>query len=141
VQQGWNRIFNEFLPRPHEHPFRREEPGAKVWAPAVDVFETDSAMVLKVEVAGVDPEDIEVRVENHTLFLKGQRKVEKEGKGEKYHHLERQSGSFARSFTLPRTVDAQQAAAEYREGILTLTLPKKEEAKPKTIKVSVAGVN
>jgi len=139
MQQGLNRIFNEVFPHAWERPFRGEEAGVRVWAPPVDIFETDKNMVFEVELAGVDPNDVEIRVENHTLYLKGQRRVDKEVKEQKHHHVERLFGSFARSFTLPRSVDGGQVAAEYHEGVLTLTVPKKEEAKPKTIKINVNG--
>jgi HSP20 family protein len=139
IQQGLNRLFNELLPRSVERTFRGEDAAARVWTPVVDIFETDKTMVFEVELAGVDPNDVEVRVENNTLYLKGERKVEKEAKEQKYHHVERSFGSFARSFTLPHSVDGDQVAAEYHDGILTLTLPKKEQAKPKTIKISVSG--
>jgi len=139
MQQGLDRIFSETLPRAFGRPLAEQEPGVRVWAPAVDIFETDKNVVLKVELAGVDPNDVEVRVENNTLYLTGQRKAETEVKEQKYHHMERLVGRFARSFTLPGTVDGQKVAAEYHDGILTLTLPKKEEAKPKTIKINVAG--
>jgi HSP20 family protein len=139
MQHGLNRIFNSAFPHVWERPFRGEDAGERVWAPAVDVFETDRDLVFKVELAGVDPNDVEVRVEDNTLYLKGHRKLEKDTKDQKYHHRERFLGSFARSFTLPHSVDSEKVAAEYRDGVLTLTLPKKEAAKPKTIKISVSG--
>jgi HSP20 family protein len=138
MQHGPNRIFNDVFPRGWERPFR-EEAGERVWAPAVDVFETDKNVVFQVEVAGVDPNDVEVRVEDNTLYLKGHRKVEKDANDQKYHHMERFFGSVSRSFRLPHSVDGDKVAAEYRDGVLTLTLPKKEAAKPKTIKISVSG--
>jgi len=139
MQQGLDRIFSETLPRAFGRPLAEQEPGVRVWAPAVDIFETDKNVVLKVELAGVHPNDVEVRVENNTLYLKGQRKEDKEVKEPKYHQVERLFGSFERSFTLPQSLDSEKVAAEYHDGILTLTLPKKEEAKPKTIKINVAG--
>ena len=139
MQHDLNRMFSGGLPRAFDRPLRKPEPSVRPWAPAVDIFETDENVVLKVELAGVDPNDVEVRVENNTLYLKGERKAEKDVKEQKYHHVERSFGSFARSFTLPRTVDGEKVAGEYHDGILTLTLPKKEEAKPKTIKINVSG--
>jgi HSP20 family protein len=138
MQRGLNRIFSDAFPHAWERPFRGDEPDVRVWAPAVDIFETDKNMVFKVELAGVDPNDVEIRVEGNTLYLRGQRKADKDAKDQKYHQVERFFGSFARSFTLPRSVDGGQVAAEYHDGILTLTLPKKEEAKPKTIKINVS---
>jgi HSP20 family protein len=133
----WQQGLNVF-PHAHRPSFRGEEAGARVWAPAADIFETDKNLVFKVELAGVDANDVEVRVEDSTLYLKGHRKVEKDAKDQKFHHVERWFGSFARSFTLPHSVQGDQVTAEYRDGILTLTLPKKEEAKPKTIKINVS---
>jgi HSP20 family protein len=139
VQHDLNRMFSGGLPRAFHRPLGKQEPSVRSWAPAVDIFETDKNVVLKVELAGVDPNDVEVRVENNTLFLKGQRKEDKEVKEPKYHQVERFFGSFERSFTLPQSLDGDKIAAEYHDGILTLTLPKKEEAMPKTIKISVSG--
>jgi len=101
----------------------------------VDVYETDQNVMLKAELPGVDPKNVEIRVEDGTLYLKGERKFEKEVKEENYHRVERSYGSFTRSFALPSSVEAEKATAEYKDGVLTLTLPKKEEAKPKTIKI------
>ena len=139
MHENLNRVFSDVFPRAFARPLAGEEPGVRVWAPATDIFETAKNMVFKVELAGVDPNDVEVRVENNTLYVKGQRKAEKEVKEQKYHHVERSFGSFARSFALPHSVEGEQVAAEYKDGILTLTFPKKEEAKPKTIKISVSG--
>jgi HSP20 family protein len=108
---------------------------ARAWSPAVDVYETDQEVVLKAELPGVDPKDVDVRVEEGTLYLKGERKLEKETKEEGYQRVERCYGSFMRSFPLPAGVDADKATAEYKNGVLTLTLPKREEAKPRTIKI------
>ncbi len=111
------------------------ELGTGAWAPAVDMYETDQNLVLKAEVPGIDPKDLEIRVEDGTLVLKGERKFENEVKEENYHRVERAYGSFARSFSLPSAVDSDKATAEYKNGLLTLTLPKREEAKPKQIKI------
>jgi len=86
----------------------------------------------------VDPKEVEVRVEDGTLYLKGERKFENEVKQDNYHRIERAYGSFVRSFPLPSSVDAEKASAEYKNGVMTLTLPKREEAKPKTIKINTA---
>jgi len=127
----FDRLFTEMFPR-----FFEESEGTK-WIPAVDIVETEHDLTIKAELPGLDPKDIEARVEDGALYLKGERKFEKESKKENYHRIERSYGSFMRSFSLPASVDAKKIAAEYKDGVLTLTLPKKEEAKPKTIKVQV----
>jgi len=116
-------------------PGEPDAPSGRSWSPAVDVYETDHEVVVKAELAGVDPKDVDVRVEEGTLYLKGERKFEKEAKEGGYHRVERSYGSFMRSFAMPAGVDADKATAEYKHGVLTLTLPKREEAKPKTIKI------
>ncbi len=131
TQDRFNRLFNEAL----SSVFEGSPTGTQTWAPTVDIFETDQNVVLKAELAGVDPKDVEVRVEDGTLYLKGERKQEKEVKEENYHRIERSYGSFMRSFPLPNSVDADKAAADYKNGVLTLTLPKREESKPKAIKI------
>jgi len=131
--------FNRVLSQAFSQAFGDEESKLGSWAPAVDIFETDENLVVKAELPGVDPKDVEVRVEDSTLYLKGQRKFENEVKDENYHRIERSYGSFTRTFALPGSINADQVAAEYKDGMLTLTLPKREEAKPKTIKIQVAG--
>ena len=116
---------------------REAEPSTRPWAPAVDIYETENSIVLKAELPGIDPKDVEVRVEDNTIYLKGERKFEKETKDENYHRVERSYGSFARSFSLPNSIDADKVVAEYKDGVLNLTLPKREEAKPKTIRINV----
>jgi HSP20 family protein len=108
------------------------------WAPAVDIFEHEGNIVLKAELPGVDPKDVDVRVENNVLTLRGERKFDSEVKRESYHRVERSYGTFARSFTLPAVVDTGNIKAEFKEGVLRVTLPKREEAKPKQISISVA---
>ena len=107
------------------------------WAPSVDILENENELVLKADVPGVDLKDIDIQIENGTLTLKGERKFEKEEKSKGYHRLERSYGSFVRYFTLPDTVAADQVRADYQNGVLTVTLPKKELAKPRSIKVQV----
>jgi HSP20 family protein len=107
------------------------------WAPAVDIYEHEGSLVLKAELPGIDPKDVDVRVENNTLTLRGERKFESDVKREKYHRVERAYGTFSRSFTLPNVVDTEKIKAEYRDGVLRVTLPTREEAKPKQIQVSV----
>lgn len=107
------------------------------WAPAVDIHETPDALVLRADLPGVNPKDVDIEVENSTLTLKGERKFESDVKDDNYQRMERVHGSFLRSFTLPRTVDADKVEGSYRNGVLEVKLPKKPEAKPKQIKVAV----
>ena len=107
------------------------------WTPAVDIYEDEEALTLRVELAGVDPKDVDIRFENGTLTLKGDRKLEREEKRDNYHRIERQYGSFTRSFSLPATVDSEKIKAESKNGVLVVTLPKKPEAKPKAIQVKI----
>ena len=109
------------------------------FAPAVDVYEDEHKVTLKIEVPGIDEKDIDIRVENNTLTVHGERKIEKEEKEENYRRVERQYGSFTRNFTLPTTVDTENVSADYDKGVLKISLPKKAEAKPKQIKVNVGG--
>ena len=109
------------------------------FSPAVDVYEDEHTVNLKIEVPGVDEKDLDIRVENNTLTVHGERKFEKEEKEENFRRVERQYGSFTRSFTLPQTVNAENVSANYDKGVLKITLPKKAEAKPKQIKVSVGS--
>ena len=105
--------------------------------PAVDIYEDENKVVLKLEVPGIEEKDLDVRVENNTLTVKGERKLEKEEKEQNFHRIERRYGSFYRAFTLPTTVDAEHIDAQYNAGVLKLELKKKPEAQPKQIKVNV----
>ncbi len=108
------------------------------WIPAVDIYETDNhELVLKVELPDVAREDIDLRVENNTLTITGQKQRDKAVKEEQYHRFERTFGSFSRTFTLPPTVDAGKIGAEFKNGVLTVTLPLREDAKPRQIQVTV----
>jgi HSP20 family protein len=109
------------------------------FAPPVDIYEDEHNITLKLEVPGIDEKDIDVRIENTTLTVHGERKIEKEEKEENFRRVERQYGSFTRSFTLPSSVDAGQVSAHYDKGVLKIKLAKKAEAKPKQIKVNVGG--
>jgi HSP20 family protein len=109
------------------------------FVPAVDIYEDNSKVVLKLEVPGLEEKDLDVRVENNTLTVKGERKFEKEEKEENFHRIERHYGSFYRAFTLPSTVDTEHINANYHNGVLKLELSKKPEAQPKQIKVNVGG--
>jgi HSP20 family protein len=114
-----------------------EEPLAvRPWSPSVDIEEKDNEIVVKADIPGVSEKDLEVRLENNTLTLKGERKFEKEDKQQGYHRIERGYGSFVRSFALPAAVDADKVQAHYKDGVLTVTLPKTEAAKARKVKIS-----
>jgi HSP20 family protein len=112
---------------------------AASFVPAVDIYEDAQKVMLKLEVPGVDQKDLDVRVENHTLTVKGERKFDAEEKEQNFHRIERRYGSFYRAFTLPSTVDTESVAASYNAGVLKLELKKKPEAQPKQIPISVAA--
>jgi HSP20 family protein len=109
------------------------------FVPAVDAYEDAQKVVLKLEVPGIEEKDLDVRVENNTLTIKGERKFDKEEKEENFHRIERRYGSFYRAFTLPSTVDTEKIGASYNAGVLKLELKKKAEAQPKQIKINVAA--
>ena len=135
LQDRMNRLFRDSY-----GPEGREEALANTsFAPPVDVYEDEHNIVLKIEVPGIDEKDIDIRIENNTLTLHGERTFEKEEKEENFRRVERQYGSFTRSFTLPSTVDSENVKANYDKGILKISLAKKAEAKPKQIKVNVGG--
>ncbi len=110
---------------------------SRPWSPAVDIMETENDLVLKADLPEVRLEDIDVRVENQTLSIKGERRFEEESNGQGYHRIERSYGSFFRSFAVPNSVDTEKVSADYKNGVLTVKLPKKEAAKPKQVKVEV----
>ena len=114
--------------------------GSPTWVPPVDIFQTgEHELVLKAELPDMTREDIDITVENFVLTIKGEKKLSNEVKEEQFHHVERRYGAFSRSFSLPHTVDASKVSAEYRDGVLTIKLPLREEAKPRQIKVDVAA--
>jgi HSP20 family protein len=117
----------------------QEGASAPSFAPAVDIYEDAQKVVLKLEVPGVDQKDLDIRVENHTLTVKGERKFEAEEKEQNFHRIERRYGSFFRAFTLPSTVDTESVQASYNAGVLKLELAKKPEAQPKQIRITVDG--
>lgn len=135
LQDRMNRLFRNS----YGNEGQQEELTNTSFAPLVDVYEDEHNVTLKIEVPGIDEKDIDVRIENNTLTVHGERKFEKEEKEENFRRVERQYGSFTRSFTLPNTVDAEQVKANYEKGILKVSLPKKAEAKPKQIKVNVGS--
>jgi len=132
LQDRMNRLFRETQGNAQD-----ESLTSSSFAPAVDVYEDEHNVTLKIEVPGIDEKDIDVRIENNTLTVHGERKIEKEEKEENYRRVERQYGSFTRTFNLPPTVDAEKVQADYDKGVLKITLPKKAEAKPKQVKVNV----
>jgi HSP20 family protein len=109
------------------------------FAPPVDIYEDEHNITLKLEVPGIDEKDIDVRIDNNTLTVHGERMIEKEEKEENFRRVERQYGSFTRSFTLPSSLDTGQVSADYAQGVLKIKLAKKAEAKPKQIKVNAGG--
>jgi len=115
-----------------------ETAAAASFVPAVDIYEDPQKVVLKLEVPGIEQKDLDVRVENHTLTVKGERKLEAEEKEQNFHRIERRYGSFFRAFTLPSTVDTENVKASYNAGVLKLELAKKPEAQPKQIEIKVA---
>ena len=132
LQDRMNRLFRETQGNSQD-----ESLTSSSFAPAVDVYEDEHNVALKIDVPGIDEKDIDVRIENNTLTVQGERKIEKEEKEQNYRRVERQYGGFTRTFNLPPTVDAEKVQADYDKGVLTITLPKKAEAKPKQIKVNI----
>ena len=134
MQERLNRMFGNVYLRDEDTGFRG------TWVPPVDIFETESHdLVVRAELPGLNREDIEVSVENSTLVLKGERKFDTEVKQENYRRIERSYGTFQRSFTLPNTVDTSKVSADFKNGVLTVKLPFREEAKPRTINVEVSA--
>ena len=135
IQDRINRLFDESLSRSKF--FDKEGIASGFWSPAVDIYETESDIVLKAELPEVNQKDININIENNVLTLKGERKFEKETKEENFHRIERSYGSFSRSFNLPGSIDKDNVKASYKNGVLKITMPKKEESKPKQITVNV----
>src|SRR5206468_8845231 len=116
-----------------------EEGSLTAWAPAVDIYETEHELVVRADLPDIDPKDLDIRVENNILTIRGERKFEKKVNEDNYLRVERAYGTFSRSFTLSNTVNSDAIKADYQNGVLTLNIPKREEAKPKQIKVNVAA--
>ena len=133
LQNRLNSIFNDFA-RPED---TQETLAATNFIPAVDIYEDEQKLVLKLEVPGVKQEYLDVRLENQMLTVKGERKFESEEKQENFHRVERRFGTFARSFTLPVSIDTASIAAKYENGILAIQLGKKEAAKPRQVKIEI----
>jgi HSP20 family protein len=119
-------------------PFREMDTMKESWSPSVDIFETENEVVIKAELPGMEAKDIDIKLENNVLMLRGDRRFEKETKNENYHRVERSYGNFTRSFSLPAFVDDAKVHAEYKNGLLRIVLPKKEQAKSKEIKIAAA---
>jgi HSP20 family protein len=129
-----NRLFNETIFRG-----QGEESALTTWAPAVDIYETPNELVVKADLPDVAEKDIDIRLENNLLTIRGERKFEQNVSEDNYLRVERTYGSFSRSFSLPNTVNAEAIHADYKSGVLTVTLPKREESKPRQVKVSVSS--
>lgn len=135
MQERLNRLFDDFGGQTDDDVMTRGD-----WMPAVDIYQNDQhEVVLKAELPGLKREDIDLRVENNTLTIKGERSQEKDVKKEHFHRVERCYGGFSRSFTIPKTIDTEKVRADYRDGVLNVTLPVREESKPRQIQVSVQG--
>src|SRR3984893_2168281 len=131
LQDQLNRLFNDAFER------TRQESNLTAWAPAVDIYENEQELVVKADLPDIDPKDLDIRVENNILSIRGERKFEKKVNEENYLRVERAYGSFSRSFSLANTVNPDGIKADYQNGVLTLNVPKREETKPKQIKVNV----
>ena len=131
LQDQITRLFGDVFER------SADESNLTAWAPAVDIFETEHELVVKADLPDVDPKDLDIRVENNILTIRGERKFEKKVNEDQYLRVERAYGAFTRSFSLANTVNSEAIKADYQNGVLTLTIPKREEAKPKQIKVNV----
>src|SRR6266849_2582360 len=132
LQDRMNRLFDDA-----GRTLRNDEPASTTtWSPAVDIFETEGEIIVKAELPGMERKDITLNLENNVLTLRGERKFEKETKEENYHRIERSYGNFSRSFSIPATVDEEKIRADYKDGVLQILLPKKEQSKPKQIKIA-----
>jgi len=131
LREKMNRLFQDvFTGRTEDR-----ELSAGTWAPSVDIYETENELVMTAEVPGIDEKDIEIKIEDNTLTLRGERKFEKDTREENYHRLERSYGSFYRAFTLPGSIDPEKIHAECENGILKISMPKRLEAKPHKVKI------
>jgi HSP20 family protein len=135
LQEQVNRLFEGAFPR------RSDNSALTTWAPAVDIYETENELVVKADLPEVSENDLDVRVENNMLTVRGERKFEQKTEKDNYLRVERAYGSFTRSFSLPNTVNTEAIKADYHNGVLTVTLPKRAESKPKQVKVNVNGDN
>jgi HSP20 family protein len=137
LQEEVNRLFSTNLTRA----FGDEGIGRGAWAPSVDIYENKDQIVLEAELPGMNQDEFDLSIENNVITLRGERKFEKADETDNYHRVERSYGAFTRSFTLPQTVSAEGAVAEYNNGVLRVTLPKREETKARRIQVTGAGTS
>ena len=132
LQDRMNRLFDDT-----GRTWRPDEPAATTtWSPAVDIFETEAEIVVKAELPGMERNDIAVNLEKNVLTVRGERRFAKETKDDNYHRIERSYGGFSRAFAIPATVDEEKIKADYKDGVLKIVLPKKEQAKPKQIRIA-----
>jgi len=131
LREKMNRMFEDVFAGRSED----KELQAGTWAPSVDIFETENELVLSAEIPGIEEKDVEIKVEDNTLTIRGERKFEKETKEENYHRIERSYGSFYRAFTLPSSVDPERIQAEQDNGVLKISMPKRQELKPRKVKI------
>ena len=134
LQDQVNRLFGDAFSHG-----QTTEADLATWAPVIDIYETEQELVVKADLPDMDEKDIDVRVENNTLSIRGERKFEKDVHQDNYLRVERAYGAFTRSFTLPNAINTEALRAEYRNGVLTVHMPKREESKPKQVKISVSG--
>jgi HSP20 family protein len=141
LQDRINRVFSDAYGRAPAAPRSGSDEGlmaSGAWAPPVDIYQNaDQELVLKAELPDMSPDDIELTIDNDTLTIKGEKRISKEVSEDQYHRIERRYGTFTRSFSLPQAVDAAKISAQHRNGVLTVRLPVREEAKPRQIKVDV----
>jgi HSP20 family protein len=135
LQEQVNRLFESTFPA------RLDDSALTTWAPAVDIYETENELVLKADLPEINEKDLDVRLENSMLTIRGERKFEQQVKEDNYLRVERAYGSFSRSFSLPNTVNTDSIKAEYKNGVLKVELPKRAESKPKQVKISVTSNN
>lgn len=133
LQEQFNRLLDPSFQG------RTDNSALTTWAPAVDIYETENELVLKADLPDIDEKELDVRVENNMLTIHGERKFEQEVKEDKYLRVERAYGSFSRSFSLPNTVNTEAIKAEYKNGVLTVALPKRAESKPKQVKINITN--
>jgi HSP20 family protein len=135
LQEQVNRLFES------TYGGRSSESALTTWSPAVDIYDTENELVLKADLPAIDEKDLDIRIENNTLTVRGERKFEKQVNEDNYLRVERSYGSFSRSFSLPNTINTEAIRAEYKNGVLTVQMPKRAESKPKQVKVNVEATN